>query len=140
MIVVMWAIADCGIWGDWNMDSRRLGLVGKRRSGGRRKPVECSGMGGKVRMGRVGGNIVNGGHNKASQDKPSRVGRREKRYLTNKTTKERRIAKSAESAECMTARSQTRDKSRSLSVPRILQVICSGPRKLLSKPAGTWAY
>jgi len=54
MIVVMWAIADCGIWGDWNMDSSRWGLVGKRRSGGRRKPVECSRMGGKMRMGRVG--------------------------------------------------------------------------------------
>lgn len=93
------------------MDSSRWGLVGRRRSGGRRKPVECTGMGRRMR--RVGGNIVNGGRNKASQDKPSRVGRWERRYLANKT-RERRIAVSAESAECMTTRSQTRDKSQSL--------------------------
>lgn len=67
--------------------------------------MECAGMGGKMRMGRAGGKIVDGGRNKASQDKLSRVGRRERRYLANKTTKERRIAESAESAECMTARS-----------------------------------
>jgi len=75
MIVVTGAITECGGWGDWSMDSSRWGLVSRRRSGGRRKLVECTGMGRRMRMGRAGGKIVDRSRNKASQDKPSRVGR-----------------------------------------------------------------